>query len=107
MKRKVKEYFENKFSADLDPGLNLEGANFRSISVVKSEQLCRDVSEQEILEAIIQCETKIHDPNNYNFHFVKSNQEIIRCDVIEVIQCFQYSRYILRGCNASFFYISA
>lgn len=41
-------------------------------------------------------------PDGYNFHFIKSNWEIIKSDVIDTIKCFQNLGYISTGCNASF-----
>ena len=84
-------------------GINLDGIQFRSISEVDNEMICRMFSEQEILEDVGNCESsKSLGLDGFNFHFIKSNWEIVGPDIIRAVYCFQNNGYILHGCNASF-----
>jgi len=65
--------------------------------------LCRAFSEEEILEAIGSCEsTKSLGPDDFNFHFIKSNWEIVGPNIIRTVYGFKSNGYIPHGCNASF-----
>jgi len=70
----LKSYFQEKFPVQNRLGINLDGIQFRSITEADNEMLCRAFSEQEILEAVGNCEsTKSLRPDGFNFHFIKSN----------------------------------
>jgi len=49
------------------------------------------------------CEgSKSLGPDGYNFNFIKSNWEILKEDIMEVVYMFQESGSFSKGCNASF-----
>ena len=65
--------------------------------------LIADFSEEEIREAIWQCEgNKSSGPDDYNFNFIKKSWDIMKGEVVAAVKLFQVSGYILKGCNASF-----
>jgi len=45
-------YFENKFHSKAKLGVNLDGVQFRKISVADNERLCSKFNDVEILEAV-------------------------------------------------------
>jgi len=103
VKDEVHSYFEKRFQAQVNFGVNLDGVLLREIGAADNERLCSTFNDEEILEAVDQCEgTKSPGPDGFNFNFIKSNWNIIRADIINVIQCFYETGYIPRGCNASF-----
>jgi len=103
VKIEVRKHFENRFQAQTKLRVNLDGVSFSRIDNVDNEVLCNMFSESKILAAVGQCgSSKSPGPDGYNFHVLKYNWDIIGDKMINVIQCFYETGYILRGCNASF-----
>jgi len=99
----VKNYFENRFEEQTGLKISLYGVQFSSLSRADNDVLCKDITEEEIVDAIRQCgSTKSLGPDSYNFHFLKNNWEVVGPNIINVVLLFQEFGYIPRGCNASF-----
>jgi len=96
-------YFENRSHPQAKLGVNLDGVQFRKISVADNERLCTKFKDAEILEATKQCGgSKSPGLDGFNFNFIRTNWDIIGADISEAIQCFYETGYIPRGCNESF-----
>jgi len=62
--------------------------------------LIANILEEEVREAVWQCErSKSSGPNGFNFNFIKGCWETIKQDVLQVVQSFDSSGNIPRGCN--------
>ena len=84
-------------------GVNLDRVQFREIGAANNERLCNTFNDEEILEAVNQCEgIKSPGPDDFNFNFIKRNWNIIGANIINAIRCFYETGYIPRGCNALF-----
>jgi len=60
-------------------------------------------SEEEVKAVVWLCEgSKSLGPNGFNFNFIKSNWEILKEDIMEVVYAFEESGTFPKGCNASF-----
>jgi len=58
--------------------MNLDGVPFKTISAIDNDMLSSAFTEQEILELVNQCGSiKSLGPDGYNFHFIKSNLDIL------------------------------
>jgi len=99
----VKNYFENKFVEQTWFKIRFDGVQFNSLSREDIDVLCKDITEEEIVDAVRQCgSTKSPGPDGYNFYFLKNNWEVVGPNIINAILNFQESGYIPRGCNTSF-----
>jgi len=77
---------------------------FKSLPGEVSLRLVADFTEDEVKEAVWQCEgSKSPSPNGFNFNFIKSDWDTFKKDIVEAVHFFfQKSGCILKGCNASF-----
>ena len=59
---------------------------FTTISEADNALLCRNISEDEVLEVVSQYgRSKCPSPDGLNFFFVKNNWEVIGKDVVKAI----------------------
>ena len=101
----MRKFSSVQFTAPLELGQNIfyNGVQFKSLSREDNDVLCRDITKQEIVEAVSQCGSiKSPGPDSYNFYFLKNNWEVVGLDIIKVVFYLQEFGYIPRGCNASF-----
>jgi len=74
IKNRVKGYFESRFGEKPSTRVNLDGVNFKCISMIDNDLLCSDISELEAFGAVSQCgNSKCPGPDGFNFFFVKNN----------------------------------
>ena len=85
----AKKLFEKRFKATRDYGVRLDGVEFKSLSVEENMSLIAIFSEEEIRNAVWQCEgTKSLSSHGFNFNFLKNCWEIIKDDIVAVVTLF-------------------
>ncbi|GLU02749.1 hypothetical protein SLE2022_199870 [Rubroshorea leprosula] len=103
IKREVAKYFQDLFKEEKWRRPKLDGIGFRQISQSDNELLTATFSEQEIKEAIWNCDpSKAPGPDGFNFRFIMSMWEVIKDDIISFVREFQQHGRLVRGSNASF-----
>ncbi|GKV31782.1 hypothetical protein SLEP1_g40447 [Rubroshorea leprosula] len=103
IKQETAKYFQDLFAEEQWSRPKLDGISFKQISRTDNETLIAAFSEQEIKEAIWDCDSsKSPGPDGFNFRFVKTMWEVIKFDVINFVQEFQEHGRLVRGSNASF-----
>ncbi|GLT27528.1 hypothetical protein SLA2020_025150 [Shorea laevis] len=103
MKEEISSFFEHLYKEERRDRPRLEGVVFKQISKEDNEALIAPFSEEEIKEAIWDCDnSKALGPNGFNFSFVKAYWEVIKEDVVEFLQDFQDNSKLVRGINNSF-----
>ncbi|GKV11959.1 hypothetical protein SLEP1_g23168 [Rubroshorea leprosula] len=103
IKEEVAKYFEELFTGEQWKRPKLEGIDFKQISSTDSELLMAEFSEDEIKEAVWDCDSsKSPGPDGFNFRFVKAMWEDIKADVVGFVQEFHRNGKLVRGSNASF-----
>ncbi|GKU92519.1 hypothetical protein SLEP1_g6233 [Rubroshorea leprosula] len=90
IKQETAKYFQDLFAEEQWSRPKLDGISFKQISQTDNEILIAAFSEQEIKEAIWNCDSsKSPGPDGFNFRFVKTMWEVIKLDVINFVQEFQ------------------
>jgi len=103
VRREARALFEERFVARHDFGVRLDNVQFKKLTEEESASIVSSITEEEVKEAIWMCEgSKSPGPYGFNFNFIKHNWETIKHDVLAVIQSFEESGIISKGCNASF-----
>jgi len=65
--------------------------------------LVEGFTETEVRDAVWQCEgSKSPEPDGFNFNFLKKGWEVVKEDFMEVMNLFNETGYIPKGCNSSF-----
>ena len=99
----AKKLFEARFKATKDLGVRLDGVEFKSINTSDNESLLAIFSEEEIRDAVWQCEgSKSRGPDGFNFNFLKQSWEILKDDIMVALSFFHESGSLPKGCNTSF-----
>ena len=99
----AKKLFESRFKATKDFGVRLDAVEFKSLSLDVSLSMIEAFSEEEIKEAVWQCEgTKSPGPDGFNFNFIKKSWNSLKTDFVAALECFHEIGIIPKGCNASF-----
>ena len=99
----AKKLFESRFKATKDFGVRLDAVEFKSLSLDVSLSMIEAFSEEEIKEAVWQCEgTKSPGPDGFNFNFIKKSWDSLKTDFVAALECFHETGVIPKGCNASF-----
>jgi len=99
----VKNHFEERFTATKDFGVRLGAIKFKTISQEDKLSLISVFSEEEIREAVRQCDgSKSLKPDEFNLSFIQKNWETLKEDIYAAVSQFQESGTIPKGCNASF-----
>jgi len=76
---------------------------FKSLSTRDNLCLLERFSEEEIRDAVWQCEgSKSPRPDGFNFNFIKKSWDFLKEDVMVVMNLFHETGCIPKGCNASF-----
>ncbi|GKV47542.1 hypothetical protein SLEP1_g54439 [Rubroshorea leprosula] len=103
IKEEVAKYFQTLFTEERWKRPKLDGVSFKQVSQADNELLTRVFSEEEIKEAIWDCDSsKSPGPDGFNFRFIKEMCEDIKPEVIAFIREFHKHGRIVRGANASF-----
>ncbi|GKV25907.1 hypothetical protein SLEP1_g35285 [Rubroshorea leprosula] len=103
IKEKMAGYFEQLYTEDRWQRPKLDGINFRQIDEADNESLMAAFSEEEIKNAVWDCESsKSPGPDGFNFKFVKCMWEDIKSEIASFIREFQEHGRLVRGSNASF-----
>ncbi|GKU89448.1 hypothetical protein SLEP1_g3583 [Rubroshorea leprosula] len=103
IKEEVARYFQSLFSEEGWKRPKLDGVSFKQISQEDNELLTKGFSEEEVKEAIWDCDSaKSPGPDGFNFRFIKEMWEVIKPEVVAFIQEFHKHGRIVRGANASF-----
>jgi len=102
VRSEAKKLFEKRFKAMRDCGVRLDGVEFKSLSEEENLSLTAGFSEEEIRNAVWQCEgTKSPGPDGFNFNFLKTCWQTFKVDIVAAVLLFQETGYIPKGCNAS------
>jgi len=103
VRMETQKLFEARFKATKDLGVRLDGVEFQTISTAQSLGLIAGFSEEEIKDAVWQCEgSKSPGPDGFNFNFIKKSWNHLKEDFVAVLKAFHQTGYIPKGCNASF-----
>jgi len=83
--------------------VRLDNVQFSSVSVEENRMLFKDIFEEEVKFAVWSCESsKIPGPNGFNFVFLKFCWEILKKDVLKVVNEFADRGSWPKGSNVSF-----
>jgi exonuclease III len=103
VKSYVKNYFENNFKENWEHRPNLNGIAFNTLSEEDNLSLMAPFSVDEVREVIWSCDgNKCPGPDGYNFNFLKSCWEIIKCDIMEFMAEFHKNAVLPKAITASF-----
>ena len=103
IKDKVRVFFEERFARKERCQVRLDNVRFNSILKEDNELFIVDFSEEEIRDAVWNCDSsKSPDPNGFNFGFLKHCWEIIKLEVVSAVKDFASKSHWPRGSNASF-----
>ncbi|GKV22579.1 hypothetical protein SLEP1_g32439 [Rubroshorea leprosula] len=103
IKREVAKYFQELFTEENWRRPKLDGICFRQITKTDNELLTTIFSEQEIKEAIWNCDpSKSPRPDGFNFRFIMTMWEVVKDDIINFVREFHQHGKMVRGSNASF-----
>ncbi|GKV09171.1 hypothetical protein SLEP1_g20713 [Rubroshorea leprosula] len=103
IKREIAKYFQELFTEENWRRPKLDGIWFRQITQTDNELLTTTFSEQEIKEAIWNCDpSKSPGPDGFNFRFIMTMWEVIKADIINFVQEFQQHGRLVKGSNTSF-----
>nr|GFC73158.1 RNA-directed DNA polymerase, eukaryota, reverse transcriptase zinc-binding domain protein [Tanacetum cinerariifolium] len=103
----VKEAFHNHFASRFKmptfPGIKINFSFPNRLSPKHATDIERDVSREEIREAVWNCEdNKSPGPDGYTFEFFKKYWGSIGPDFCEAVDYFFAKGAFSRGCNSSF-----
>ncbi|XP_071719503.1 uncharacterized protein [Rutidosis leptorrhynchoides] len=97
------KHFSRLFEENNDSRPLMEDLNYPVLSSDEANELEHRFTEAEILEAINDYgSTKAPGPDGFNLRFFKKFWDVIKVDLVEVINWFWEKEVISRGCNASF-----
>ncbi|GKV29684.1 hypothetical protein SLEP1_g38589 [Rubroshorea leprosula] len=103
IKREVAKYFQELFTEEKWRRPKLDGICFRQITQADNELLTANFSEQEIKEAVWNCDpSKSPGPDGFNFRFIMTMWEVVKDDIINFVREFHQHGKMVRGSNASF-----
>jgi len=89
VKARVKDFFESRFSGGGSHLVRLDNVGFKSISREDNEMLVGIISEEEVKEAVWNCDSsKSPGPDCFNFGFIKFCWDILKGDVVSAVQRF-------------------
>jgi len=103
VRAEAKKLFQNRFEATKDLGVRLDVVEFKSLSASDNMCLLERFSEEEIKEAVWQCEgSKSPGPDGFNFNFIKKSWDFLKEEVLALMGLFHETGHIPKGCNVSF-----
>jgi len=99
VRREARLLFENRFKATHDYGVNMGSLEFKTLTLEVSRNMIACFSEEEVKEAIWQCEgAKSPDPDGFNFNFIKNCWDVMKSDIMEAMHSFHASGSFPKGC---------
>jgi len=103
VKGKVRDFFKARFESVDGLQVRLDNVPFNSISAADNEMLVSTFSEEEVKEAVWDCESsKSLGPDGFNFGLIKFCWEFIKEDILLAVNDFARVGKWPRGTNASF-----
>jgi len=98
VRAEAKKLFQNRFEATKDLGVRLDAVEFKSLSTFDNLCLLERFSEEEIREAVWQCEgSKSPGPDGFNFNFLKKSWNFLKEEVMAVMCLFMKQVVYRRG----------
>jgi len=94
VKENVKDFFKDRFSADVRHQVILDNVDFTSITLEDNNVLMDRIFEEEIKNAVC---SKSLGPNGFNFGFIKYCWDVINTNVIRTVNNFEESARWLSG----------
>jgi len=86
VRREAKKFFEERFNTTKDFGVRLGDVEFKSISVEENVSLTSNITEDEVMWQ--RDGSKILGSDGFNLNFVKNSWEVIKEDIMSVINYF-------------------
>jgi len=103
VRNEARRWFENRFRATKDLRVRLDAVEFKSLSLSDNLRLIKGFSEAEVRDVVWQCKgSKSPGPDGFNFNFLKNGWEVVKEDLMEVMNLFHETGFIPKGCNAPF-----
>ncbi|GKV50258.1 hypothetical protein SLEP1_g56970 [Rubroshorea leprosula] len=103
LKREIAKYFQDLFTEEKWRRPKLDGICFRQITKADNEFLTAAFTEQEIKEAIWNCDpSKSPGLDGFNFRFIISMWDVIKADIVNFVREFHQHGRLVKGSNASF-----
>nr|GEW02515.1 protein trichome birefringence-like 19 [Tanacetum cinerariifolium] len=103
IKKKVFDYFTNRFHECDVERPSFINSNFKSLSYADRHMLDSLFTVKEIKLAVWDCSSsKTSWPDGYNFNFIRRFWDIIGDDIANCVRLFEHNGALSRGCNASF-----
>ncbi|CAL0305463.1 unnamed protein product [Lupinus luteus] len=103
VKDHIASFFKGRFEEKHWNRPTLDGIDIGCISGEDNKFLAARFEEIEIKEAVWNCEgDKSPGPDGFNFTFIKKFWEVMKNDIIVMVDDFYSCGALVRGCNASF-----
>ncbi|KAJ9543812.1 hypothetical protein OSB04_023519 [Centaurea solstitialis] len=103
IKRYVFNFFKQKYTSHIHGEAKLKGDRFKKISVEEAKELEGKFSEEEVWKALKDCGcNKSPGPDGFTTGFFKKFWDIIKKDLLAVLDWFWEKEALSNGCNSSF-----
>ena len=104
LKQEVKNFFEQRYIEHGGPRMSLEEVPFKQIDSEDNEMLCANFFFQEKIRcAVWECnDNKCPGLDAQNFNFIKGCWQVIKEDILKVVNEFHHNGTLPRGVNATF-----
>jgi len=103
LKKTLKVSSEKRFTEKSNIKVRLDNVQFTSINREDNVSLISRFSEDEIKEAIWDCDSsKSLGPYGFNFNFIKQFWDTVKLDIIRAVNSFHSCGKLAKGSNASF-----
>lgn len=104
VKSGVRDHFQNQFSGQRGHRPVMRPELFsKKVSEDDNSMLIEPFTEIEVLEAINSCESsRSPGPDGFNFKFIKTCWEVIKGDILKMLDEFHRNGKLVRGLNSSF-----
>ena len=104
--REIVDFFERPYSDEASQILGFDGVEWNGIDTFLSEWLERPFTEEEIREAVFQCDgSKAPGLNGYSMAVFQSQWDIVRIDILKVFDKFYRSGIINELSNETYIYL--
>lgn len=102
-KKKLPNFFKIWFQQSLELGVTLDGVSFSSILTKDILNMGKMFEVDQVKVVIWECDEKYSlVPHGFNFYFIKCFWDILRDDIMRMMQESPFSWKTTRGSNASF-----
>ena len=103
VKDKVRDFFKSRYDEDDELPVRLDNASFNFISSKDNGMLVGAITEEEVKLAVWSHDnSKSPEPNEFNFSFVKFCWELLKEDIIMIVNEFAGRGKWSRGFNVTF-----